>query len=183
MGRYASRIWIKRQAVPERDRHKPIVVLMGVTGAGKTTVGRRLAHALGWPFLEGDDLHPPGNVEKMRRGVPLTDADRVPWFERLRENIERYLDRNQPAVVASSALREAYRVRLRPDPEAVRLVYLKGSRKLLCDRLEARAGHFMKSSLLESQLALLEEPADALVIDAALPVDEIVARIRAAFGI
>lgn len=167
----------------DRDRPKPVIVLMGVTGAGKTTVGRRLADELGWPFLEGDELHPPGNIDKMRRGIPLTDADRAPWLEQLRGRIDRYLARNQPAVVASSALREAYRDRLRADPRAVRFVYLKGDPKLLRKRLETRAGHFMQPPLLGSQLALLEEPADALVIDVALPVEEIVPRIRAAYGI
>lgn len=183
MGRYALLNRPLRRFVSDRDRRKPVIVLMGVTGAGKTTVGQRLADALGWPFLEGDELHPPGNIDKMRRGIPLTDADRAPWLERLRARIERYLAHDQPAVVASSALREAYRERLRADPGAVRFVYLKGDPALLRHRLETRPGHFMKPPLLGTQLALLEEPADALVIDAALPVEEIVPRIRAAFGV
>jgi len=158
-----------------------VVVMMGAAGAGKSTVGARLAAVLGWPFLDADALHPPPNVEKIRRGIPLTDADRDPWLARVRARIDDYARAGQSAVVACSALRRAYRERLRVDP-AVRFVFLKGEPTLLRDRLNRRVGHFLKAPLLASQLASLEEPVDALTIDAALPVDEIVQRIRSALN-
>jgi gluconokinase len=155
---------------------------MGVAGAGKSTVGARLAAALGWPFLDADALHPSPNVEKMRRGIPLSDADRDPWLTHVRQRIEDYVRARQSAVVACSALRREYRERLRVDP-AVRFVFLKGDSALLLDRLNRRVAHFLKAPLLASQLASLEEPIDAITIDAALPVDEIVQRIRGALDI
>ncbi len=155
---------------------------MGVAGAGKSTVGARLAAVLGWPFLDADALHPSPNVEKMRRGIPLTDADRDPWLTHVRQRIEDYVRARQSAVVACSALRREYRERLRVDP-AVRFVFLKGDSALLLDRLNRRVAHFLKAPLLASQLASLEEPIDAITIDAALPVDEIVQRIRGALDI
>ncbi|MFL6712390.1 MAG: gluconokinase [Sulfurifustis sp.] len=159
----------------------PIVIVMGLAGAGKSTVGAALARALRWPFIDADDLHPAGNVEKMRRGIALTEADRAPWLDRLRARIDTLLAAEQPAVVACSALRRAYRAYLRAD--AVRFVYLKADYELLRARLEARKHHFMNPTLLGSQAALLEEPTDAVVVDAALPVDEIVRHVRAALAI
>jgi gluconokinase len=153
---------------------------MGAAGAGKTTVGARLARALGWNFLDGDDLLPPASIEKLRRGIGLTDMDREPWLQDLRVRIDAFLAAGQPAVVACSALRQAYRERLRADTDAVRFVYLKAEHALLRARVETRKGHFFAPSLLDSQLAILEEPRDAVIVDAALPVDEIVARVRAA---
>ena len=159
-----------------------VVVIMGVAGAGKSTVGARLAAVLDWPFLDADALHPAPNVEKMRRGIPLTDADRDPWLTHVRQRIDDYVHAGQSAVVACSALRREYRERLRVDP-AVRLVFLKGDSALLLDRLNRRVAHFLKAPLLASQLAALEEPVDAITIDAALPADEIVQRIRGALNI
>lgn len=153
-----------------------VIILMGVAGAGKTTVGVRLAAALGWSFLDGDALHPSSNVDKMRRGIALTDADRAPWLERLRGAIEHYLAMGEPAVIACSALRRSYRARLRVDPR-VRFVYLRGAEPLLRARLAARRGHYAGEALLASQLAALEEPRAALVLDAGLPVDALVERI------
>ena len=155
-----------------------IVVVMGVSGAGKTTIGQALAAALGWPFVEADDLHPPANVAKMARGEPLDDADRAPWLEAVAARM-RALD---DGVVACSALRERYRdvLRVRPD---VRFVLLDVPPALLQQRLAARRGHFMPPSLLPSQLATLERPADAIVIDGALPIVAQVAAIRAALRI
>ncbi|HEX7043647.1 MAG TPA: gluconokinase [Burkholderiales bacterium] len=163
-------------------RNEPVIVVMGIAGTGKTTVGRRVAAALGWEFLDGDDLHPAANVAKMARGVPLTDEDRAPWLERVRERIAGYLARGTGAVVACSALKRRYRARLRVDPARVHFVHLEGDPPLLHARLAARAGHYMKAGLLDSQLAALEPPRRALAIDAALPVDAIVARIRSAIG-
>lgn len=159
-----------------------IIVLMGTSGAGKTTVGKRLAADLGWTFLEGDALHPASNIKKMRAGIPLTDADRAPWLDRLRGQIERYLATGQSAVVACSALRRAYRERLRVDPQRVRFVYLKGDYELLRERLQRRKDHYMKVTMLKSQLAAFEEPRNAFVVDAALPVETIVAQVRLALG-
>jgi gluconokinase len=155
-----------------------IVVVMGVSGAGKTTIGQALAAALGWPFVEADELHPPANVAKMARGEPLDDADRAPWLEAVAARM-RALD---DGVVACSALRERYRdvLRVRPD---VRFILLDVPRALLEQRLAARRGHFMPPSLLPSQLATLERPADAIVIDGAPPVAAQVAAIRAALRI
>lgn len=166
----------------EHECTNVVIVLMGIAGAGKTTVGARLAGALGWPFVDGDALHPPRNIDKMRRGLPLTDADREPWLARVRERIEDYVRAAQPAVIACSALRHAYRERLRVDP-AVRFVYLKGDYALLHHRLRQRSGHFLEAPLLESQFAALEQPGDAITVDAALPVTDIVRHVRTALGV
>jgi len=153
-----------------------IVVLMGVTGAGKTTVGRLLAASLGCEFVDADDYHPPANVEKMRAGRPLTDEDRWPWLARLNEA----LGGRAGAVVACSALKESYRrVLLNGLPDA-RLVYLRGTRPVIEPRLAGRQGHYMNPALLDSQFATLEEPVGAIVVDVEEPPDAIVARIRAA---
>lgn len=156
-----------------------VIIVMGVAGAGKTTVGARLAEILGWDFLDGDDLLPRASLEKLRRGIALTDSDRAPWLQRLRERIDSFLEEGRPAVVACSALRAAYRARLRADADAVRFVYLRADYSLLQARLKTRTGHFFHPALLDSQIAILEEPEDAVTIDAALPVEEIVARLRA----
>lgn len=160
-----------------------IIVLMGVSGVGKTTVGRRLAVDLGWPFYDGDDLHPPANVEKMRRGMPLTDADRVPWLDRLRALIERHLRTGESAVLACSALKAAYRERLKQGEAGVRFVYLKADRALIHARMEARSDHYMPADLLESQFEALEEPTNGLTVDAAASPETIVAWIRNGLGL
>ncbi|HWM95401.1 MAG TPA: gluconokinase [Thermoanaerobaculia bacterium] len=151
---------------------------MGVSGSGKTTVGGLLARRLGWPFFDADNFHPPANVEKMRQGVPLTDEDRLPWLERLGELIAGCLSRNENAVLACSALKESYRGALSGGDPRVRFVHLRADPDLLATRLERRTGHFFTRSLLESQLASLEEPEDALVIDASAPPEEIVRNIQ-----
>jgi gluconokinase len=155
-----------------------IVVVMGVSGAGKTTVGEALARALGWPFVEADELHPAANVDKMRRGEPLDDADRAPWLAAVAARM-RALD---DGVVACSALRERYRAALRVRPD-VRFAFLDVPRDVLAERLAQRRGHFMPPSLLPSQLATLERPDDALVVDGTEPVAAQVAAIRAALRI
>jgi gluconokinase len=131
---------------------------MGVSGAGKTFIGERLAAELGWSFYEGDDYHPPSNVEKMSRGVALTDADRAPWLDALHELIGKLLARDEPAILTCSALKRVYRDRLVGDDDGGRIVYLRGSFKLIRQRLESRKGHFMKADLLASQFRALEEP-------------------------
>jgi gluconokinase len=144
---------------------------MGVAGSGKSTVGRLLAERLGWPFLDGDDLHPAENVEKMRRGIPLTDADRLPWLERMKELAAGCLSRGESAVLACSALKESYRRILSGGDPRVRFVYLRADPALLASRLEKRTGHFFARTLLDSQLAALEEPAEAIVVDASQPAE------------
>jgi gluconokinase len=141
-----------------------IVVLMGVSGAGKTTVGRALAAKLGWEFLEADELHPQANIAKMASGVPLTDDDRRPWYERIVAELRRRGAAGTHVVVACSALKQAYRDLLAQGGD-VRFVYLKGDVATLERRLASRKGHFMPASLLASQLATLEEPRDAIVVD------------------
>ena len=155
-----------------------IVILMGVAGSGKTTVGRRLAAELGWPFHDGDDSHPPANADKMRAGVPLTDADRDAWLAALAQQIGELDRADRSAVLACSALKQAYRDRLAAAGRGVRFVYLRGTAALLAQRLAARGGHFMPPSLLQSQLDTLEEPADAITVDIDAPPESIVAMIR-----
>ena len=135
-----------------------IVVVMGVSGSGKTTVAKLLADALKCPFLEGDSLHPTANVEKMRSGMPLTDADRLPWLRRIAEEIDAWRQRGRSGVVTCSALKRSYRNILIGDRTDVTLVYLKGSRELIQQRMTARHEHFMPVALLDSQFAILEEP-------------------------
>ena len=154
-----------------------IVLLMGVSGAGKTTVGTMLASQLEWEFADGDDYHPAANVEKMRNGIPLTDADRKPWLESLRSLMVTWIAAGKSAVLACSALKQAYRDRLTVG--AVRVVYLKADRELLRERLLLRRGRYMKEGMLESQIETLEEPADAIVLDARLSVTDTVREIRA----
>ena len=154
-----------------------IIVLMGVTGAGKTTIGRLLAEQLGWTFYDADDFHPHSNVEKMRRGEPLTDDDRVAWLQSLEELIIEKLRCETSIVLACSALKASYRSRLLIDAR-VRLAYLKGTRSLIQQRLAERRGHYMNPSLIESQFAILEEPERAIVLDAADSPDDVVAEIR-----
>ncbi|GMV48570.1 MAG: Gluconokinase [Nitrospirae bacterium] len=161
-----------------------VILVMGVSGAGKTVVGRALAGNLGWTFIDGDDLHPPGNIEKMRSGQALTDEDRQPWLAKLHAAVVDVLSRGQSAVVACSILTRDYRRTVRRGvEEQVRVVYLRGSEVLFRDRLDRRTAHFMGPDLLASQLALLEEPIDALVVDAALPPERLIRLIRASLGL
>lgn len=161
-----------------------VILVMGVAGAGKTTIGRCLAHKLGWQFSDGDDFHPAANIEKMRQGQALTDADRQPWLERMHAAIVDHISRDQPAVLACSILKERYRaIVVAGCDKHLRLVYLKGSMTLFRERLAHRVDHFMRQELLDSQFAILEEPTDALVIDAALPPREIVRQIRSGLGL
>ena len=156
------------------------MVVMGVSGSGKTTVAAMLAGALHCSFLEGDELHPPANVEKMRSGTPLSDADRLPWLRRIAEAIDGWRDRQESGVVTCSALKRAYRGILIGDRPDVTLVYLKGSRDLIQRRMAARHEHFMPVALLDSQFATLEEPAPgehAIVVDVGGQPAEIVAAI------
>ncbi len=145
------------------DRHpannRPIaVVIMGVSGSGKSTVAALLAKTLGWQFLEGDRLHPPENVAKMSGGTPLSDADRLPWLRKIAEKIDGWRAEGQSGVLTCSALKRSYRDIIVGDRPDVRLVYLKGSPDLIRRRLAARSGHFMPPALLDSQFTILQEP-------------------------
>lgn len=160
-----------------------VIILMGVSGIGKTTVGKRLAEALRWRFLEGDDFHPRANVAKMAAGIPLTDEDRMPWLERLRELIAEMLARGEDAVLACSALKRSYRQLLTVDPDRMRWVYLWAPREVIAERLARRTGHFMPAALLGSQLETLEVPEDATQVDVTAGADEVVATIRARLGV
>ncbi len=142
-----------------------IVVLMGVSGAGKTTIGELLSERLGWPLLDADDFHPPANIEKMRSGIPLTDNDRWPWLDRLNGLLRERDSNGQSVLLACSALKQKYRDRLAAGCSNLRWVHLKGSFELIESRMTARKGHYMKAGLLESQFATLEEPIDAITVD------------------
>jgi gluconokinase len=134
------------------------LVVMGVSGSGKTTVAELLAKKLGWPFMEGDRLHPPANVEKMRQGIPLTDADRAPWLDRIGEELKSWGAERKSGVLTCSALKRAYRDRIRSARPDVRFIYIKGSEALISARVAARHHEFMPASLLRSQFNTLEEP-------------------------
>jgi gluconokinase len=159
-----------------------IVVMMGVTGAGKTTVGSLLAAQLGWEFADADAFHPKANVEKMSHGIALTDADRAPWLAAMRSAIERWLSQKKNAVLACSALKRSYRRELLISPD-VRLVYLRGDYDSVANQLRLRHGHFATESILADQFSTLEEPEDAVVIDVGQDPARMVGEIRAQLGL
>ena len=142
-----------------------IVILMGVSGAGKTTIGQILSEKLGWPLFDADEFHSAASIEKMRNGIPLDDADRWPWLDRMNAMLREREARGESVLLACSALKQAYRDRLSKGIAEIRWIYLKGRFELIRERLEARKGHYMKAGLLESQFAALEEPEDALSVD------------------
>ncbi|MDQ5979244.1 MAG: gluconokinase [Verrucomicrobiota bacterium] len=155
-----------------------IILLMGVAGSGKTTLGRRLAAELGWSYHEADDFHSIANKDKMGRGIPLDDTDRAPWLAAIRTAMEAGLAAGRPAVFTCSALKEKYRRILLDGLDGAALVHLSGDPALLLARIQGRAGHYMKPDMLASQLATLEAPADALTLDIARSPAELVAEIR-----
>jgi len=159
-----------------------VVVVAGPAGAGKSTVGRALAAARGWRFVDGDELHPAANVAKMRAGIPLDDNDRAPWLRAIRAVIDEALARGEDLVVACSALRRAHRAALGVDGARVRLAFLDAPPSLLAARVAARAGHFFPPSLLASQLAAIERPTpeEGRVVDASQPLASLVAALTAA---
>jgi gluconokinase len=161
-----------------------VIVLMGVTGCGKTTVGKILASELDWHFYDADDFHPDENVEKMRQGIPLQDEDRLPWLEALRDLIDRAHEHEFNVVLACSALKEEYRGMLRHELKPVKFIYLRGPEELIEGRLKARKGHYMNPDLLPSQFAALEEPSPecALHVDIAPPPQKIADSIKTHLG-
>jgi gluconokinase len=152
-------------------------IVMGVSGSGKTSVGKALAGHLGWDFYDADNFHPPENVSKMASGVPLSDSDRVPWLASLHELISSSLTQNRPGVLACSALKERYRQQLLEGNDGVQIIYLKGSYELIWSRMSARTDHYMKPHMLQSQFETLQEPTNALTIDISMSVDDIVQEI------
>jgi len=161
-----------------------IVVLMGVSGSGKSTVGKLLARDLGWTFVEADDFHPAANIEKMRQGIPLNDEDRRPWLDRIRQRLVEAGQRGEKVVLACSALKHAYQDYLAHyAPEVIRFVYLAGSEELIRQRLAQRTGHFMNAALLHSQFETLEPPDDAVRVEITAPPAAIAAAVRGKLGL
>ena len=158
-----------------------VIVVLGVAGSGKTTVGTMLADALHCPYLEGDSLHSPENIDKMTRGIPLTDSDRGPWLSAIHARMLDFFDRGQDLVVGCSALNEKYRQVLSRGI-AIRWVYLKASPALIRSRLSDRKNHFMKVDMVDSQFDVLEEPSDAIVVDAGAPPRTVVNRVLSQLG-
>ena len=154
------------------------IILMGVSGCGKTSVGEALSAKLGWPFYDGDDFHPQANIDKMAQGIPLDDDDRQPWLERLHALIVEQLDQGRSLIVASSALKESYRQTLKGDRDEVAFVHLVGGFDLIYDRMKQRSDHYMKAEMLQSQFDTLEKPQDALSV----PIDQSVSAIVEAIG-
>ncbi|NJK67781.1 MAG: gluconokinase [Microcoleus sp. CSU_2_2] len=155
-----------------------IVIVMGVSGSGKTTVGKLLAASLNWDFADADDFHPANNIEKMSLGIPLDEVDRIPWLLKLQSTIADWLQAKKNVVLACSGLKATYRDLLMRDRTQVKLVYLKGDFELISQRMKQRQNHYMKTDLLSSQFDTLEEPQDAIVIDVSEPPEVIVAQIR-----
>lgn len=172
-------------------KHSMIILVMGVSGSGKTTIGKLLADSLDWEFSDADAFHSPENVDKMRRGIPLSEADRMPWLQDLQTAIKHWLQENKNVVLACSALKDSYRQFLVLDSdgfaiakgERIKLVYLKGSYELIQMRLQERQNHYMSEKLLNSQFDTLEEPLNTISMDVAQPPQLIVQNIRTALGI
>ncbi|MEA5627649.1 gluconokinase [Nostoc sp. UHCC 0251] len=160
-----------------------IIIVMGVSGSGKTTIGKLLADSLQWEFSDADTFHSPENVEKMRRGIPLGEADRMPWLQDLQTAIKHWLQENKNVVLACSALKDSYRQILVLDSDRIKLVYLKGSYELIQMRLQERSNHYMSEKLLNSQFYTLEEPLGTISMDVSQPPQVIVQNIRTALGI
>jgi gluconokinase len=159
-----------------------VVVLMGVTGSGKTTVGGLLAKHLGWEFADADDFHSASSKEKIKHGIPLTDIDRVPWLAALHQQMTQWIAGKRDVVLACSALKQSYREELWTGPE-VQFAYLKGTYEMIYQRLLARKGHFADEQILVSQFAALEEPTDAIAVEISSPPEKIVAEICRQLGL
>jgi gluconokinase len=160
-----------------------IILVMGVSGSGKSTVGKQLADSLNWEFIDADSFHSSENIEKMHHGIPLTDADRTPWLQSLQAAIKQWLEENKNLVLACSALKISYRQMLLLDEKRTKLVYLKGTFQQIEQRLRSRSHHYMPPELLQSQFDTLEEPTDAITVDIEDSPEVIVQHIRASLEI
>ncbi len=165
------------------EKEGTVLILMGPMGCGKTAIGKLLSRKLGWPFYDGDDFHPKTNVEKMRKGISLTDDDRKPWLERLHDKIKNWRRHKEGVVLACSALKQTYRDMLGIDQKHVKTIYLKGSYELLRRRVEQREHPYMNTNLLKSQLNTLEEPSDGLWVDISPVPEKIVSTIIESLGL
>jgi gluconokinase len=156
-------------------------LIMGVSGSGKTTVGKALAQRLGWDFFDADDFHPPENIAKMATGIPLSDADRVPWLASLHNLISSTLNSNHHPILACSALKEKYRAQLLDGLDEIGIIYLKGTYDLIWSRMSTRQGHYMRPEMLQSQFTALEEPRNCFVLDISTSPEAIVDKIVAQY--
>jgi gluconokinase len=174
---------IERKSVPSDPRFTGSIVVMGVSGSGKTSVGEAIAEACGYPFIEGDALHPPENIRKMSQGIPLTDDDRWPWLAAIGQ---RLAESPSPLVVSCSALKRSYRQKLRESsPKGLAFVFLHGDEAVLAERMRHRTGHFMPSTLLQTQLSTLEDPTgeeNTVAVDVAQPLETIIREALAGLG-
>lgn len=152
-------------------------LIMGVSGSGKTSVGKVLAQKLGWDFFDADDFHPAENIAKMTAGIPLDDSDRAPWLAALHHVLSTTLKSNRHPILACSALKHKYRAQLLEGLAGIEIIYLKGNYDLIWSRMSARAGHYMKPEMLQSQFAALEEPTDALALDISLSLNDMIDKI------
>jgi gluconokinase len=171
------------RARPSIERLIMIIVIMGVSGVGKTTVGELLSQQTGWAFYDADSFHSPANIEKMRSGVPLTDEDRWPWLDRLNAVLRDAERKGESVILACSALKQRYRDRIAQGVTTVRWVHLAGAFELIKQRIDARKGHYMTAKLLESQFAALERPLDALEIDVSADPEQLAANVSSALAL
>jgi gluconokinase len=162
--------------------HVMVILIMGTTGAGKTTVGKLLAARLGWTFLDADDFHPAANIEMMKRGIPLADADRMPWLENIHASLIQLSAAGSNVVLACSALKQSYRDKLTAGTD-MRVVYLRGTYDQMRRHIEARHGHFAGEAILAGQFADLEEPKNALVLDVSRPPDDLASNVIASLDL
>ena len=156
-------------------------LIMGVSGSGKTSVGKALAQKLGWDFFDADDFHPAENIAKMAAGIPLNDSDRAPWLAALHHLLSTTLESNHHPILACSALKHKYRVQLLDGLSGIEIIYLKGDYDLIWSRMATREGHYMKPEMLQSQLATLEEPTDAFALDISISLNDMIDKITARY--
>ena len=162
--------------------HPRAVILMGVAGSGKTAVGKKVAEKLHWAFLDADNFHPAANIEKMKHGIPLNDDDRVPWLQRLHDELQHQLTERHSVILACSALRESYRNTLGDHISPLTFVHLDVDAETIRNRLQHRTAHFFPKELMESQFATLEKPKDAVIVDARKPLDAVVDQVIHSLG-
>jgi len=156
-------------------------LIMGVSGSGKTTLGQALAQKLGWDFFDADDFHPPANIAKMASGIPLSDSDRAPWLAALHDQLSSTLKSNRHPILACSALKQKYRVQLLDNINGIEIIYLKGSYDLIWSRMSTREGHYMRSEMLRSQFAALEDPENVFALDVSMTVKDMIDKIFAKY--